>query len=304
MKKLAIRLGTWGATLGMLAGVVELSIGAHICPWIGNKENPAVLGLVTILLSGLALAAFIVVRKQEPRTNDGKLAILLGALLPAAICFTTVGRLWYLPGALLMVAAALLAYEFWMTPQAKVSPGTSGRTWRRMAGIGSLVILLSIGLAFWKNTFGLFHAEVLVMADRIRFDVMPMDFVRRTTLSNGAMIHENVEAGQVMTIYVILNSWRHARIHRQFDGVTLVYSYWRRHCLSGVAALPGFAARDPGAGALCARLSCLAQVIGMGLVCFSDRNEFDPGRGFSSPGRSIQDLMTHSTLISQNKKEA
>lgn len=72
-----------------------------------------------------------------------------------------------------MVAVALLAYEFWMTPQAKVSPGTSGRTWRLMAGIGSLVILLSIGLVFWKSAFGLFHAEVLVMAERIRFDVLP-----------------------------------------------------------------------------------------------------------------------------------
>jgi len=30
MKKIAIRLGTWGATLGMLAGVVELIFGAHI----------------------------------------------------------------------------------------------------------------------------------------------------------------------------------------------------------------------------------------------------------------------------------
>jgi len=33
MKKLAIRFGTWGAALGMLAGVVELSVGTHIRPW-------------------------------------------------------------------------------------------------------------------------------------------------------------------------------------------------------------------------------------------------------------------------------
>lgn len=204
MKKLSIQSGILGSTLGILAGLIELSIGAQIKPWIGNKENPAVLGLVTILLSGLALAAFIVARKHEPQTNDGKLAIFLGALLPAAICFTTVGRLWYLPGTLLMVAVALLAYEFWMTPQVKVTSGTSGPMWRLMAVIGSLVILLSIGLAFWKSAFGLFHAEVLVMADRIRFDVLPMDFIRRTALSIGAMILENVEAGQVMAIYLFL----------------------------------------------------------------------------------------------------
>ena len=58
MKKPAIQLGICGAALGMLAGLIELSIGAQIRPWIGNKENPAVLGLVTILLSGMALGLY------------------------------------------------------------------------------------------------------------------------------------------------------------------------------------------------------------------------------------------------------
>ena len=44
MKKLATTLGIWGATLGMLAGLIELGIGSQIRPWIGNKENPAILG--------------------------------------------------------------------------------------------------------------------------------------------------------------------------------------------------------------------------------------------------------------------
>jgi hypothetical protein len=107
MKRLATILGIWGATLGMLAGLIELGIGSQIRPWIGNKENPAV-------LSGMALAATTMARRQEAHTNHGKLAIFLGVLLPAAICFTTVGRLWYLPGTLLVGSAALLAYEFWI----------------------------------------------------------------------------------------------------------------------------------------------------------------------------------------------
>ena len=82
MKKLATTLGIWGATLGMLAGLIELGIGSQIRPWIGNKENPAVLGLVTMLLSGMALAAATMARRQEAHTNDGKLAIFLGVLLP------------------------------------------------------------------------------------------------------------------------------------------------------------------------------------------------------------------------------
>ena len=135
MKKLATTLGIWGASIGMLAGLIELGIGSQIRPWIGNKENPAVLGLVTILLSGMALAAVTVARKQESQTNDGKLAIFLGVLLPTGICFTTVGRLWYLPGPLLVGSAALLAYEFWIAAPSNATPGTSSdKGWRLIAG--------------------------------------------------------------------------------------------------------------------------------------------------------------------------
>lgn len=205
MRKPAVQLGIWGAALGMLAGLVELGIGSQIRPWIGNKEAPAILGLVTMLLSGLALAAVTVARKREAQTNDGKLAIFLGVLLPAAICFTTVGRLWYLPGTLLVGSAALLAYEFWIAAPPKANPGTSSdKGWRLIAGIGSLVILGSIGMAFWNSRFGLFQAEALIGADRIRFAILPIDLVRRTALANGALAVENVEVSQVMIIYILL----------------------------------------------------------------------------------------------------
>lgn len=204
MKKYSIQFGIIGSALGILAGLVELSIGAQIRSWIGNKENPVILGLVTILLSGMALAAFIVVRKREAQTNDRKLMIFLGTLLPTVICFTTVGRLWYLPGTLLMIAVVFLVKDLWMTPQVKVTSEPSGLAWRLMSGIGSLVIILSVGLAFWKSAFGLFHAEVSVMADRIRYDVLPMDFVRKTVLSNDVMVLENVEVTPVMFIYLLL----------------------------------------------------------------------------------------------------
>ena len=149
-------------------------------------------------------SAFIVARKPETPTNDGKLAIFLGVLLPAAICFTTVGRLWYLPGALLLAAAALLAYEFWLTPQATVSSRPSERAWRLMAGIGSLTILLSIGLAFWNSSFGLFQVEISVRADRLHLEILPMDLVRRTAFTNGAGLVEDLESNQVRNIYLCL----------------------------------------------------------------------------------------------------
>ena len=160
---------------------------------------------MTMLLSGMALAAVTVARKRETQTNDGKLAIFLGVLLPAAICFTTVGRLWYLPGSLLVGSAALLAYEFWIAAPPKADSGTSfDKGWRLIAGNGSLVILGSIGMAFWNSRFGLFQAEALTGTDRIRFAILPIDFVRRTALANGALAVENVEVSQVMIIYILL----------------------------------------------------------------------------------------------------
>ncbi len=204
MKKLAIRLGTWGAALGILAGLVELSFGSHIRPWIGNKENPVALGIITLLLSSLALTALLFASKRDPMTRNGQLTVFLGVLLPATICFTTVGRLWYLPGSLLLAAAALLGAEFWVTPRPTVSAENAGGAWRLMVGLGSLVVLLSIGLAFWQSSFGLFQVEIPVRADRLRVEVLPMDFVRRTAFTHGIGLVENIESGQVRSVYLCL----------------------------------------------------------------------------------------------------
>jgi hypothetical protein len=59
-------------------------------------------------------------------------------------------------------------------------------------------------MVFWNSHFGLFQAEVLIRAARIRFEILPIDFVRRTALANGALAVENVEVSQVMIIYILL----------------------------------------------------------------------------------------------------
>lgn len=204
MKKLAIKLGIWGATLGMLDGLVELSIGSQIRPWIGDKENPVILGIITVVLSSVAFMAMLLTSKWNASSQNEKLTIFLGILFPAAICFTTVGRLWYLPGSLLLASAALLANEFRMTHQPSVSTTTPGQAWRLMAGLGSLVILLSIGLAFWQSSFGLFQAEIPVRADRMRVEIFPMDFLRRTAFTNGAWLVDDIETSQVRNVYLFL----------------------------------------------------------------------------------------------------
>jgi hypothetical protein len=207
IEKLAIQSGILGSALGILAGLIELSIGAQIRPWIGNKENPAVLGLVTLLLSGMALMAVMSARKLETPTSDSKLTIFLGVFLPAVICFTTVGRLWYLPGPLLIGTALLLAYEYWVSPSLSGAPETFSNTeWVRriIGGIGSVTILTSVGMAFWKSQFGLFQSEVLGNAERIRIQVLPMDFVRRIYLSGSMTTVEDIEVSQVMIVYLLL----------------------------------------------------------------------------------------------------
>lgn len=198
MKRLAIRLGTWGAALGMLAGVVELSFGAHIRPLIGNKENPFVLGWVTLLLSALAWITVRMARKHVPSTPNRKLATILGVLIPAGVCFTTVGMLWYLPGILLLVSTSLLIIDFWRNrPRAAIHP------WRWASGLGALISLLSFLGAFWHDGLGLFWAMVPVGTDRLLIQILPMDILRFTVSTFGVARVETFESGTVMVVYLL-----------------------------------------------------------------------------------------------------
>jgi len=74
----------------------------------GNKLNPAPLGFATVVLSAVALAGAVQWERHGGREGDRRLATVLAFLIPAGVCFTTIGRLWYLPGVLLLVAAILV----------------------------------------------------------------------------------------------------------------------------------------------------------------------------------------------------
>ena len=114
-----------GATLGLLAGLIELSVGPHIRAWIGDKQDTTRLGLATILLSLIALAAAAAWRRQP--TPGAQLLVVAGLLVPALICFTTVGRLWYLPGVLLLAGAGAALVE--LRAAARDVRATIGRNW-------------------------------------------------------------------------------------------------------------------------------------------------------------------------------
>lgn len=198
MKASVYRIGAWGAVLGMLSGLIETTVGASIRPWIGNKENPLILGLVTLLLSGLALAAVLAAWKQRPQNADRQLATIFGVLLPAGVCFTTVGALWYLPGILLSLTAACLISDFYRN-----RPRTAIHPWRWISGVGALIGLSSFFAAFWLERFGLFREMVFVGADRLVMQIMPMDILRRTVYAFGATRVETLESGAVMTVYLL-----------------------------------------------------------------------------------------------------
>lgn len=101
-------MGTVGAVLGVLAGTVQWAAGEEIPDWTGNKLHPVQLGIITILLSLLALGSVLFAARDRDRPAWQKGLAWLGILVPAGICFTTVGRLWFLPGPLLIVAAVFL----------------------------------------------------------------------------------------------------------------------------------------------------------------------------------------------------
>lgn len=199
MNRPAIGLGTWGAALGMLAGLIETTFGASIRPWIGNKENPFILGLVTMLLSGLAWVAVRMAQKRVPSTADGKLATILGVLVPAGVCFTTVGMLWYLPGILLLVSACLLLADF-----GREYRRITTEPWGWVSGWGALISLLSFGAAFWCDAFGLFSEMLPARTDRLLIQILPMDFLRRTVYAFGAVRVETLESSTVMVVYILL----------------------------------------------------------------------------------------------------
>jgi hypothetical protein len=108
MDRAAGHLAVAGATLGVIAGLVDVAIGASIRAWVGNKLDTTTLGVATVILSGVSLAAGVEWHRPGGRAAGRRLATVLGLLVPAGVCFTTSGRLWFVPGVLLLSASVLV----------------------------------------------------------------------------------------------------------------------------------------------------------------------------------------------------
>lgn len=139
-RRWAARLGVTGAGLGVAAGVVQAVAGYGIPEWTGAKQAYAALGLLTVGLSGLAgLAAR---RQRRPDLSRlGRAACALGLIGPGLLCLTTVGRLWYLPAVLLVVAGGLAL------DRPVETAVVLGRDWGRLllSGLGAGELLMAAG---------------------------------------------------------------------------------------------------------------------------------------------------------------
>ena len=86
-------------------------------------------------------------RRSSAVVAGRRVLIGLGLVVPALICFTTVGRLWYLPGALLLGSGALVARA---TPRAEAFRALDAQHWRR----GLLVVCGAYYVALGATALG------------------------------------------------------------------------------------------------------------------------------------------------------
>lgn len=129
----ARRLLVLAGSLGVLVGTLQATYGAQIPDWTGNKAEPVALGLLTIAMSLLVIACAWAWR------NPDQLLPPLTAAVPALVGFTTVGRLWYLPGPL-AIAAAVIGVRHWRTAITRAA-----QTWPQLllAGLGGSDLILA-----------------------------------------------------------------------------------------------------------------------------------------------------------------
>lgn len=162
-------LGLIGIGLGVAAGLVQLLAGSSIPQWSGNKTDNAALGLTTVILSLVAAAGLWQLRHNPGRWQ--RLAALLLVIACAGVCFTTVGRLWYLPGPVIITAAAL---TFAATPSPVTTAARASTDQTARGGVGgrgwilyALAVAVGLGLAvgtLFTVLLGTYASSVAVAA--------------------------------------------------------------------------------------------------------------------------------------------
>lgn len=100
-------LGVLGGGLGVASGLAQATVGSSIPQWSGDKASPLALGLLTVALSLLSVWCARTLGGSGEITDGRRLAAVAGLIVPGLLCFSTVGNLWFVPGALLLLTAAV-----------------------------------------------------------------------------------------------------------------------------------------------------------------------------------------------------
>lgn len=160
--QLAAVLGGVGGLLGIAAGVTQATVGSRIPLWSGDKAEPVALGLLTVVLSVLACIA-AVRQRSSSLTTASRAGTALGLLTPGLLCLTTVGRLWYLPG-LLLVTAGFLSVDSIRRTASVIS-----RNWLRclLGLLGASELVMAAGASPLLMVVGIVGGIALVAAARL-----------------------------------------------------------------------------------------------------------------------------------------
>jgi hypothetical protein len=152
-------LGITGAVLGVAAGLIQTTVGSGIPEWSGDKLANGALGLLTTALA--AVAGLAALRQRNARLSVlSRAACALALIGPGLVCLTTVGRLWYLPAALLTTAGVFTVDSWRDTAAALV------RDWRRvlLTALAGCELLMAAGGPALLMVVGGLGAAALVAA--------------------------------------------------------------------------------------------------------------------------------------------
>jgi hypothetical protein len=161
--RLAAILGLAGSLLGIIAGVVQATVGSQIPDWTGAKAAPVALGMLTVGLA--ALAGWAAIAQRNPRlTVWPRAGCALALIGPGLLCLSTVGRLWY-PSAVLLVVAGLLSVDSW-----RATARAFADDWFRvlLTALGGFEILMAAGAATALLVVGTVGGIALMLAAWLR----------------------------------------------------------------------------------------------------------------------------------------
>jgi hypothetical protein len=156
-------LGLAGGALGVVAGIVQATVGPRIPEWTGDKASPVALGLLTIGLS--AVAGFAAVRQRAPGLSVwGRAVCALGLIGPGLLCLSTVGRLWY-PSAILLLLAGMMTIDSW-----RATARAFADDWFRvlLTALGGFEMLMAAGAAPITMAVGAVGGVALIAAAWLR----------------------------------------------------------------------------------------------------------------------------------------